>query len=812
MSALTQDLGYALRTFSRTPGSTAVAILVLSLGIGANAAIFSVTNAILFRKLAYKDPQNVVFVWESNLSKGMRQERLSAGDFKDFQTRNQVFDRLGAMRSQSSVLTGGEVPERIETAAVSPSVFEILGMQPVLGRSFASDEDQPDKNHVAILSAGLWQHRFGRNPNILGSVLLVDGGSFTIVGVAAPQFRLPENQSELWIPYTPEPADFLPENRGRRFLNVLGHLQPGMSLDRAQSEMRIIADRLAQEYPNLNAGYSVSLATLREQLTGDIRPTLWMLTAAVVAVLLIACVNVAHLLLARASVREKEIAVRTALGANTGRLVRQLLTESVLLAVIAGAVGLLVGYWSTWILAKLAPAGLPQAGEIPMDWRVLAFTLGVSLITGLAFGLAPALFSARSNLNLVLRSGGRGGSGPRARSRARDVLLVCEVASSAALLMGAGLLIRSLVRLQEVNPGFRADHVLTMQLSLPQARYPGLKVGLFYEQLLGRITQLPGVQTAGICRFLPLSGDDASLNFQIEGQPRLSETDQPRAKFRTASGGYFAALGIPLLGGRLFDSRDNQQTPKVVIINETAARRYWPNDNPIGQRILSGLDDDQWSTIIGVVGDVKHASLDADTNPETYYHYLQIPPEVMNLAEATMALAIRTGGDPSAAVSAVRRELRTLDPSQPIFNVHTMQDVLEGSVAQPRFRTFLVSTFAGLALVLATLGLYGVVAYSVSQRTTELGIRVALGAQPGSILKLVIFHAAGLAAIGLAIGMAVTLAGSRIFSRFLFGVSATDPVTLGAASLLILLVALAASLGPALRAAKVDPAVALRAE
>jgi putative ABC transport system permease protein len=812
MSALTQDLRYALRTFSKTPGSTAVAIVVLSLGIGANAAIFSVTNAILFRKLAYKDPQNVVFVWESNLSKGMRQERVSAADFKDFQTRNQVFDRMGAIRSQSSVLTGGEVPERIETAAVSPSVFEILGMQPVLGRSFASDEDQPDKNHVAILSAGLWQRRFGRNPSILGSTLLVDGGSFTIVGVGAPQFRLPENQSELWIPYTPETADFLPDNRGRRFLNVLGHLQPGMSLDRAQSEMRIIADRLAREYPNLNSGYSVGLTTLREQLTGDIRPTLWMLMAAVVAVLLIACVNVAHLLLARASVREKEIAVRTALGANPGRLVRQLLTESVLLAAIAGVVGLLVGYWSTWILAKLAPAGLPQAEEIPMDWRVLAFTLGVSLITGLAFGLVPALFSARSNLNLVLRSGGRGGTGPRARRRVRDVLLVCEVASSAALLMGAGLLIRSLVRLQEVNPGFRADHVLTMQLSLPQARYPGLKVGLFYEQLLGRITQLPGVQTAGICRFLPLSGNDASLNFQIEGQPRLNDADQPRAKYRTASGGYFAALGIPLLGGRLFDARDNQQTPKVVIINQVAARRYWPNDNPIGKRSLSGLDDDQWSTIIGVVGDVKHASLDADTNPETYYHYLQIPPEAMNLAEATMALAIRTGGDPSAAASAVRRELRTLDPSQPIFNVHSMQDLLEGSVAQPRFRTFLVSTFAGLALVLAALGLYGVVAYSVSQRTTELGIRVALGAQPGSILKLVIFHAAGLAAIGVSIGIAVTLAGRRIFSRFLFGVSATDPVTLGAASLLILLVALAASLGPALRAAKVDPAVALRAE
>jgi putative ABC transport system permease protein len=812
MSALTQDLRYALRTFLKTPGSTAVAIVVLSLGIGANAAIFSVTSAILFRALPYKNPERLVFVWENNLSKGMRQQQLSPADFRDFQTRTQVFDRIGAIRSQSSVLTGGEVPERIETAAVSPSVFELLGMAPSLGRSFAADEDQPAKNHVAILSAGLWQRRFGRNPNILGSTLLLDGGSFTIVGVAAPEFRLPGNRSELWVPYTPLPTDLLPGHRGDRYLNVVAALRPGISRERAQSEMRIVADGIAREYPNMNAGRSVDLVPLREQLTGDIRSTLWMLMAAVTAVLLIACVNVAHLLLARAGAREKEIAVRTALGANPGRLVRQLLTESVLLALVAGLFGLLLAYWGTWILGKLAPAGLPQAGEIPMDWRVLTFTLGVSIVTGLAFGLAPALSSARSNLNLVLRSGGRGGTGPRGRSRARDVLLVCEVASSAVLLIGAGLLIRSLVRLQKVNPGFRADHVLTMQLSLPQARYPGLKVALFYEQLLGRVAELPGVQAAGISRFLPLSGSDASLNFQIEGQPRLYDEDQPRAKFRTASGGYFAALGIPLMGGRLFDSRDNQQTPKVVIINQTAARRYWPNDNPIGQRILCGLDDDQWSTIIGVVGDVKHTGLDAETNPETYYHYLQIPPETMNFAEATMALAIRTADDPAAAASAVRRELRTLDPSQPIFNVHTMQDLVEGSVAQPRFRTFLISMFAGLALVLATLGLYGVVAYSVSQRITELGIRVALGAQPDSILKLVIFHAAGLAAIGLAIGIAVTLAGSRIFSRFLFGVSATDPVTLGAASLLILLVALAASLGPALRAAKVDPAVALRAE
>jgi putative ABC transport system permease protein len=812
MSALTQDLRYALRTFSNAPGSTAVALVVLSLGIGVNAAIFSVTSAVLFRTLPYKDPEHVVFLWENNLSKALRLWRLSPADYKEFQTLNRTFDQVGAIRSQSSVLTGGELPERIETAAVSPSVFEILGMAPALGRSFASDEDQPDKNQVALLSAGLWQRRFGRDPNILGKTLSLDGGSFTIIGVAPPRFLIPESQSELWIPYTPDPKDLLPSDQALHVLTVLARLKPGISRERAQNEVRIIAEQLAREYPNTNAGFSVDLVPLRDQLVGDIRPTLGMLMAAVLAVLLIACVNVAHLLLARAGAREKEIAVRTALGANPGRLVRQLLTESVLLAVMAGFLGLLLAYWGTWILAKLAPAALAQTGEIPMDWRVLAFTLGVSVITGVVFGMAPALSSARSNLNLVLRSGGRGGSASRTRSRVRDVLLVCEVACSAALLIAAGLLIRSLVRLQEVNPGFRTDHVLTMQLSLPRVRYPGLKAGLFYDGLLRRVAQIAGVQAVGVCRFLPLSGRDASANFQIEGRPRLRTADQPRANFRAASGGYFTALGIPLLGGRLFDSRDDQQTPKVVIINQTAARRYFPDDNPIGKRILSGFDDNQWSTIVGVVGDVKHAGLDADTNPETYYHYLQIPPEAMNLVEGTMALVIRTSGDPAAMTSAVRRELRALDPSQPVFNVRTMQDVLEGSVAQPRFRTFLVGAFAGLALVLAALGLYGVVAYSVSQRTTELGIRTALGAQPGGILKLVVFRAVGLAAIGLGIGVAVSVAGSRMIARFLFGVSPADPITLAGTCLIILLVALAASLVPGFRAAKVDPAIALRAE
>ena len=817
MSAFLQDLRYALRTFSTSRGSTAIAIAVLALGIGANAAIFSVTSAILLRPLPYHDPERVVFIWENQLSKGLREQMLSAVDFKDFQARSQGFDEMGAIFSQSSVLTVGETPERVDTAAVSPAVFEILGMPAAIGRSFAPDEDQPDKNRVVILSAGLWERRFGRDPNILGKTLLLDGAAYTIIGVARSGFRVPESQSELWIPYTPAPDDLLPARRGNRFLNVIGRLGPGVSLERAQSQIRIVADQIARESPDMNAGRSVDLTPLREQMVGDVRPTLWMLMAAVIAVLLIACVNVAHLLLARAGAREKEIAVRTALGANPARLVRQLLTESVLLAVVAGAFGLLIAYWGTWILTKLAPAGLPQAegltaGEVTLDWRVLLFTLGISILTGLAFGLFPALASARSNLNLVLRSGGRGGTGGRTRSRVRDVLMVCEVASSAVLLIGAGLLIRSLMRLQDVDPGFRAAHVLTMRLSLPPARYSGLKVGLFYEQLLNRVTQLPGVQQAGICRFLPLGGDDASLNFQIEGQPAVITADQPRAKFRTASGGYFAALRIPLLRGRLFDSRDNQHTPKVAIINETAARRYWPNENPVGRRILSGLDDKDWSTIVGVVGDVKHTGLDAAANPETYYHYLQIPADAMNLAEGTMALVILTSSDPAGIVSAVRGELRSLDPGQPVFNVHSMQDVVAGSIAQPRFRTVLVSAFAGLALVLAALGLYGVVAYSVSQRMTELGVRVALGAQPSAILKLVLFHAGGLAAIGLAIGVAISFAASRIVSKFLFGVQADDPVTLLVVSAVILLVALGASLAPGFRAARVDPVIALRAE
>ena len=811
MHNLLQDIRYGLRSLLRTPGVSCLAVIALALGIGANSAVFSIVNAVLIRPLPYPDAGHLVAIWENKVSRGVvTRAWLSPADYRDFREQNQVFQQMGAFRTQSSVLTGKQLPERVETASVSPGIFDVLSTKPVLGRVFAADEDQPGKNAVIVLSDGLWRRRFGADPDILGSTLDLDGASYKVVGIAPRGFHLPESTSELWIPYTPEPRELA--KRGLRTLTVIARLKPGVTPRQAEIGMQAIARRIEETSPDTNAGYSAIVVPLSEQITGDIRPTLWTLMGAVVFILLIACVNVANLLLARASTREKEMAVRTSLGADPARIVRQLLTESVLLALIGGAAGLLLAEWSISILVKLAPSNLPRIGEISLDWRVLAFTLAVSAATGIVFGLAPALESSRVDLNSGLKTSGRSASGHRGRSRMRDSLVVCQMACCLALLISAGLLVRSLVRLGQVNPGFRADHVLTMQIALPPARYPGNKVKNFYRQLLDRVTALPGVQSAGLCRFLPLTGNDASANFQIEGQPVLASADQPRAKFRAAGGEYFAALRIPLLRGRLFNSSDDERTPKAVIINQSAARLYWPNEDPVGKRILSGFDQDQWSTIIGVVGNVKHAGLDAETNPETYYHFLQIPPEAVGVAEATMALAIRTNMAPEAMISAVRNEVHALDPGQPVFDVRTMEDVVNGSVAQPRFRTLLLSVFAGLALLLAAVGLYGVMAYSVTQRSNELGVRMALGAEPGQILKLVVGHALVLAAIGLAIGLTLALLCARLMSGLLFGIGATDLASFGISCLVVLSVAALASFVPALRATRIHPIAALRAE
>jgi putative ABC transport system permease protein len=528
--------------------------------------------------------------------------------------------------------------------------------------------------------------------------------------------------------------------------------------------------------------------------------------------LLIACANVANLLLARAGSREKEIALRSALGANPGRLARQLLTESVLLALASGGLGLLLAMWSVSILQKFGPASLPRMSEITVDWRVLAFTFVVSVLTGIIFGLAPAIASIRSDLNSILKTSGRGNTGSRARARLRNSLVVCEIASCVVLLTGAGLLIQSFVRLQNVNPGFRPDHVLTMQLALPEARYSEWKVALFYKQLLERLQGLPGVEVAGIARNLPLSGADASLNFTVENRPVVASAEQPRAKYRAASADYFQAMGIPLVKGRYFERTDGEKTAGVVLINNTMARRFWPNEDPIGKRMKAGFDNSQWCTIVGIIGDVKHTGLDADINAEMYYQYLQVPTALMSFVEGTMTLVLRTNADPASMTAAARNEVRKLDGDLAVFNVKTMDDLVAGSLAQPRFRTMLLGTFAAVALMLAAIGLYGVIAYSVTQRINEMGVRMALGAQKSDVLKLIVGQGVQLSAIGIGIGLAIALALMRVMSKLLFGVNATDPMTFFVTAAVLFVVALVASTIPAMRAMKLDPVVALRCE
>lgn len=812
MQEVFQDLRYGLRMLLRTPAASAVAILALGLGIGANSAIFSLINAILFRSLPYPDAEQLVTVWENKLAKGLRRQLVSPLDYQSYAELNRTFDLIGAVRNELLVLTGRDLPDRIEAAAISPSVFQLLGMHPVLGRAFAADEDQPQKNARVVLSEGLWHRRFAADPNILGAALILDGKSYSVIGIAPRGFQLPGGSSELWIPYTVDPKQLTPSQQGLHTLQVLARLKAGVSLRQSEIEMRAIARRLEEGNPNTNAGYSAEVIPLREQVVGNIGLTLWTLTGAVAFVLLIACANVANLLLARSAAREKEIAVRSSLGANPGRIVRQMLTESVLLSLMGGVLGLALAFWGAAALARLAPSGMPRVQEISVDWRVLSFTLLLSVATGIVFGMAPALASVRFELNSVLRGSGRSSTASVRGSRVRDIFVISEVACCVVLLVGAGLLVRSFLRLQGIDPGFRADHVLTMQLAPPANQYSGSKIVLFYKQLLDRVIGLPGVQSAGICRFLPLSGSDAGLNFQIEGQPTLAVADQPRAKFRASSSGYFETMGIPLIRGRSFDRTDGEQTPKVVVINEAAAQRFWPGEDPIGKRILSGADDNAWSTIVGVVGNVKHAGLDTEASPETYYHYLQIPPDVVNFAEATMFLVIRTNADPSSITSAVRMELRSLDSNQPAFNVKTMDQVMQASMAQPRFRMLLMAGFAGVALVLAAIGLYGVMAYAVTQRINELGVRMALGAQRSDIGRLVVSHGIRMTVIGIGIGIVFAAAMAWVISRLLFGVRVIDLPTFGAACFLTIAVALVASLFPAIRAIRVDPGVALRAE
>ena len=811
IETLIQDFRYGARMLLKNPGFTVVAVLALALGIGANSAIFSVVNTVLLRPLPYQDPDGLVMVWEDDTKGGYPRNTPAAANYVDWRDQNQVFEGMAAIADQTFNLTGTGEPERISGKRVSANLFPLLGVEPQLGRAFLPEEDQPGGNRVAVLSHGLWQRRFGSDASITGKPLTLNGESFTVVGVMPPHFQFPSREDELWVPiaFTSQEA----ANRGRHYLKVIARMKPGVTLQQAQTEMTAIAARLQQQYPDQNTDLGATITPLHEHVVGDIKPALLVLLGAVGFVLLIACANVANLLLARAAVRQKEISIRVALGAGRLRLVRQFLTESILLAGLGGAVGLLLAVWGISILTAFIPDNISQAKAITMDVEVLLFTLGISLLTGLIFGLAPALQASRFNLNETLKEGGRDSAAGSRGNRIRGLLVIAEVAVSLILLIGAGLLVNSFLRLRNVDPGFRADNLLTMQIELPQLKYPDhARRTAFYTELLRRVESLPGVKSAAVTTNLPLYSQGNSITFGIEGRPDPApgQGKRPGVVTRVISPHYFQTMGIQLLQGRQFNEQDKVDAPAVAVINETMARRFWPDGDFIGKRITPGpvtsTSPDDWITIVGVAKDVRQFELMTDPKPQMYLSYVQAG------FFSPRDLVVSTNVEPLSMATAVRRAVWDVDKDQPVSKIRTMQDIVSESVARQRFSMLLLGIFSGVALVLAAVGIYGVMSYSVTQRTREFGIRMALGARTFDVVKLAVGGGLKLIFIGILIGLAAAYVLTRVMASLLYGVSATDPTTFVTISLVLVGVAVVASFIPARRATKVDPMVALRAE
>jgi len=809
MRTLWQDLRYGARMLLKNPGFTVVAVITLALGIGANAAIFSVVNATLLRPLPFDDSDRLIMIRETKLPQ-FPEFSVSPGNFLDWKKQNTVFERLVAMQDASFNLIGVSDPERLRGMRVTDGFFAMLGARPHMGRDFLPEEDQPGRANVVILSHGLWQRRFGADPNIVNRAITFSGGSYTVVGVMPASFRFGDGGAEFWTPmaFTAEQA----QQHGSHYVSAIGRLKPGVALAQARSEMSMIADRLAKQYPDNNTGWNVRLTPLLEYTVSSVKPALLVLLGAVAFVLLIACVNVANLLLARSAAREKEIAIRVSLGAGRWRIARQLLTESALLALAGGTVGLTLAKWGKDLLLALAPEDLPRLSDVALDGRALAFTAALSLLTGLGFGLFPALQASNirgirgSNLNETLKDAGRGSTDDGRRRLIRGSLVVLEVALALVLLVGAGLLIKSFLRLRSVDPGFNPAGALTAQIPLSQRKYPedSQRVA-FYTQLIEKVAALPGVQAAGAAMVTPLSGNDFVLGFMIEGRPPYPAGGEPDTNYYSVTPGYFKAMGIPLLRGRLFTDRDTKDAPRVIIINETMAKRFFPGEDPIGKRLHVTMGPVLYREIVGIVGDVKHYSLDQEAKAQTYEPYAQQP-------FSGMTLVARTSGDPAGLSSAIRGEVLKIDKELPISNVKTLEQYLSTSIAQQRFSVLLLGIFAAVAMALACVGIYGVLSYSVTQRRREIGVRMALGAARRDVLRLVVGHAMLLTLIGVAIGLGAAFALTRVMSTLLFGVSATDPMTFGLIALLLIAVALLAALVPARRATKVDPMVALRCE
>jgi putative ABC transport system permease protein len=807
MDKLLPDIRYAFRMLLNNRAFTAVAVLALALGIGANTAIFSVVNSVLLRPLPYRDPQRLIMLWENYQQRGgPEREWFSPADFKDFRDQAQSLENVVALLGWGPTLTGQDEPEDLQGAAVSYDTFSMLGVEPAIGRSFAADEDRAGAERVVVLSHRLWQRRFGSDPAIIGNSLILGGESYTAIGVMPRGFNSPIlPDTEIWRPLTPAIAALAGCDRGCVVLRVMAKLKPGVTLDAARAETSAIAARMTEQYPETNKGVGSTVVPLHEQLVGDVRPAMLVLLGAVALVLLIACANVANLLLARAAAREKEVAIRAALGASRARLIRQHLTESLVLALIGGAFGLLLAFWIVDALVSFAPKGTPRLEEIAIDPGVLAFTFGVALLTGLAFGLAPALLSSRTNFNSSLKEGGRDSSATSRGGRVRSALVVSEVGLALMLLVGAGLLIKSFVNLQRVDPGFNPKGVLRVDVTLPRTRYPERnQSAAFYKQLLDRVTALPGVQSAGAVSSLPLSGGGTDSGFAIEGRPPVEPGHPQVAWYSSVTPAYFRAMGSRLLRGREFTDADSTEAAKVVVISETMAHRYFPEEDPLGKRLVFGSGKDLRG-IVGVIADVKFFGLNLDARPSMYFPHAQSPAR-------GMSLVVRTQGEPMQLAAAIRGQVSELDRDLAVSNVMTMEQLVGVSLAEPRFTLMLLGAFAAVAMALSAIGVYGVVSYSVTQRSHEIGVRMALGAQMRDVLKLVVGQGMALVLGGVAVGLVGAFMLTRVMESLLFGVRATDFTTFVFTSLLLAGVALGACFVPARRATKVDPMVALRYE
>ena len=811
MESIIKDIRYGVRGLLKHPGFTGIVVITLALGIGASTAIFSVVDNVLLRRLPYRNAERIVAIEEFN-SEGTRGQVTSA-NFLDWRAQNTVFEQLTAIKTTTSNLALSDHAERIDLAQTNANFFDVLGVIPQYGRLFIPQDEQAGHDPVVVVSNTLWQRRFGSDPSLVGKPITLDGRNYTVIGITPPGFEYPK-KTELWVP----PLRLVPElyanqdvtqTRGMGYLSAIALLKPGVSLKQAAAEMETITARLRQQYPNTNNRRFNRVVSLHDDLIGDTNKVLWLLLGAVTFVLLIGCANVANLLLASGAARQKEMAIRTALGASRWRVMRQLFTESTILALTGGAVGVLVAFWGLAAITRLLPANFPRLNEIHLDLRILGFTFAASILTGILFGLAPALQVSHRDVQESIRETGRGASGSRRQNRFRQALIVGEVALCVVLLAGAGLLFRSFLRLQSVNTGFVAEQVLTARLTPSGTNFTQqADFNKFYTQVLEKLSAVPGVTDAGIINNLPLDSGPTT-GFRVEGRPITTPDKWPMVNYRTVSPNYFRAMSIPVVQGRAYTDRDNLSAPLVMIINQQTAREIFPDENPIGKRITFGNTDQNkqpvWFEIVGVVADVRSLELREESQPEIYFSSLQD-------YWPAMSLVVRATVEPSSLAGSVRQVVNEVDKSVPVSEVKTMEHVVSESITQPRFNLFLLGLFGTVAMLLSAAGIYGVTAYTVTQRTHELGIRLALGAQVGDVLKMILGQGMAVIGVGLVLGLVAAFWLMRLLRSLLFGVGENDLLTFVAITFVLLIVALIACYIPARRATKVDPLEALRAE